>query len=141
MLDRTDGLSVETKLRHTLGQLEEAQRFARARLAGVSTRAAASSNGRSSFRSIAGFDPDITPRPELFIERLVPEDRARFQVGLQRMLADRLADPRDAQIDGRVQRPNGEVRHPFGGLPVRPRGRSCRAARHHAGRDGPNEDA
>jgi two-component system cell cycle sensor histidine kinase/response regulator CckA len=106
VLDRTESLSVETRLRRTLGLLEEAQRFAQLGNWRFDPRSG-ELEWSAEFRHIAGLPPDVTPTPALFIERVVPEDRRRFQEGYELLLTQ----PLEGQIDGRLRRPDGEVRH------------------------------
>jgi two-component system, cell cycle sensor histidine kinase and response regulator CckA len=110
VLDRTESLEVETTLRRTLALLEEAQRFAKLGSWRFDPRRG-ELEWSPEFRRIAGLSADITPSAELFIERLVPEDRERFRTGYKRRLAEPTADHGDGLIDGRLRRPNGELRH------------------------------
>jgi two-component system cell cycle sensor histidine kinase/response regulator CckA len=106
VLDRTDSLLVESKLRRTLALLEEAQRFAR-----LGSWRFDPQHGElewsQEFRRIAGLPLDVPPDAELFLERVVPEDRARFRASFQRSLSA----PHGGDMEGRLQRPDGEVRH------------------------------
>ena len=114
VLDRTEALAVERKLRGTLGLLEEAQRFAQLGSWRFDPHSG-ELEWSPEFRRIAGLALDVVPNVELFIERVVPEDRERFQKG---HLQSR-AEPQDVQVDGRLRRPNGELRHVrFEGFPV-----------------------
>jgi two-component system, cell cycle sensor histidine kinase and response regulator CckA len=106
VIDRTESLEVETKLRRTLSLLEEAQRFAQLGSWRFDPRRGELEWSRE-FRRIAGLPPDVTPSAQLFLERVVPEDRARFEAGYQQTLTN----PQGGPIDGRLQRPNGELRH------------------------------
>jgi len=106
VLDRTQSLEAEGKLRGALQLLEEAQRFAKLgswRL-DVETRALEWS---AEFCRIAGLDTADTPSVEAFLGRLVLEDQARFRAAYERTLVQ----PEDLQIDGRLRRPDGELRH------------------------------
>ena len=106
VLDRTEGLSTENKLRSALALLEEAQRFAR-----LGSWRFVPQSGElewsQEFRRIAGIAPDVPADPALFFERIVPEDRERFLAQHERSLST----AESCEIDGRVQRPDGEIRH------------------------------
>jgi len=107
VLDRTESLEVESKLRRTLGLLEEAQHFAQL----GSWRFDPSSGELEwslEFRRIAGLPPDVAPDVELFMELVVPEDRARFRTSHEQTVRQ---PPSGVQIDGRLRRPSGELRH------------------------------
>lgn len=106
VLDRTESLEAESKLRHTLMLMEEAQRFAQLGSFRFDPRRGELEWSRE-FRRIAGLPPDVTPDPELFLQRVIPEDRERFRAGLARALVE----PRDGNIEGRLLRPDGTVRH------------------------------
>jgi two-component system cell cycle sensor histidine kinase/response regulator CckA len=110
VLDRTESLGVENKLRRTLALLEEAQRFAQLGSWRFDPRTG-ELEWSPEFRRIAGLPPDVAANAELFFERVVPEDRARFLASYQRSLAQPQAAPQDQQLDGRLRRPNGELRH------------------------------
>jgi two-component system, cell cycle sensor histidine kinase and response regulator CckA len=106
VLDRTLSLDVESKLRRTLALLEEAQRFAQL----GSWRFDPSSGAlewSDEFRRIAGFAMDVAPSIDLFMQRVLPEDRVRFLANHERVMDDL----QDTEIDGRLQRPDGQVRH------------------------------
>lgn len=106
VLDRTESLEVETTLRRTLALLEEAQRFAK--LGSWRWRPATNEIEWSlELRRIAGLPLDTPPDAELFFERIVPEDRARFRDAYVRVMTD--AKPE--ALDGRLRRPDGELRH------------------------------
>jgi PAS domain-containing protein len=106
VLDRTDGREVEDKLRRTLALLEEAQRFAQ-----LGSWRFEPHSGKiewsQEFRRIAGLPLDVAPNIELFFERLVPEDRARFRASHEHAAAT--LEP--SEIDARLQRADGQVRH------------------------------
>jgi PAS domain S-box-containing protein len=106
VLDRTESLEAEVKLRRTLGLMEEAQRLAQLgswRLDPDSGELEWSQE----FRRIAGFAPDAPPDARAFLDRIVSEDRARFEAGYVTTMARR----QGGEIDGRIQRPDGEIRH------------------------------
>jgi two-component system, cell cycle sensor histidine kinase and response regulator CckA len=106
VLDRTLSLDVESKLRRTLAQLEEAQRFAQL----GSWRfdpASGELEWSDEFRRIAGLPMDVAPSIDLFMQRVLPEDRVRFLANHERVVGDL----QDTEIDGRLQRPDGQVRH------------------------------
>jgi len=103
ILDRTESVDAEAKLRRTLTLLEQAQRFAQL----GSWRfdpASGELEWSQEFRRIAGLPMDAEPKVELFLERIVPEDRQRFA-----------ASSPDAwpggDIEGRLMRPDGQIRH------------------------------
>jgi two-component system cell cycle sensor histidine kinase/response regulator CckA len=106
VLDRTESLAVEAKLRRTLGQLEEAQRFAQLGSWRFDPHTG-DLEWSQEFRRIAGLAADVTPDIELFMQRVVPEDRERFRASHPR----NMADVQPMEIDGRLQRPDGQVRH------------------------------
>ncbi|HEX6243936.1 MAG TPA: PAS domain-containing protein, partial [Polyangiales bacterium] len=106
VLDRTESVAVESKLRRTLALLEEAQRFAQ-----LGSWRLDPDTGElewsHEFRRIAGIAADAPPNALLFLERLLPEDRPRFEAGY----AETMARRRGGEIDGRIRRPDGEIRH------------------------------
>ncbi|MFT3928544.1 MAG: PAS domain-containing protein [Myxococcales bacterium] len=106
VLDRTESLETEAKLLRTLALLEEAQQFAQ-----LGSWRMNPSHGEiewsREFRRIAGIDPDVEARPELFLERVVAEDRPAFQARYEQALDDL----QGGEIDGRLQRPDGQIRH------------------------------
>ncbi|HKO91387.1 MAG TPA: PAS domain-containing protein [Polyangiaceae bacterium] len=106
LLDRTESLRGENELRRVLGLLEEAQRFAQ-----LGSWRFNPSNGElewsPEFRRIAGLPADVTPRAELFLERIFPEDRARISADHERARAD----VEGSDVDARLLRPDGQVRH------------------------------
>ncbi|HKP60056.1 MAG TPA: ATP-binding protein [Polyangiales bacterium] len=106
VLDRTESLQVENKLRRTLALLEEAQRFAQLGSWRLDPRSG-ELEWSDEFRNIAGLPADVTPNVELFFERVVPEDRERFRVGY----AEQLVQLEGGPIAGRLRRPDGQVRH------------------------------
>ncbi|HKU43047.1 MAG TPA: ATP-binding protein [Polyangiales bacterium] len=106
VIDRTDSLEVESKLRRTLSLLEEAQRFAQLGSWRWNPRKG-EVEWSLEFRRIAGLPEDVTPNVELFFERVVPEDRARFRANYER----ELSSLEGGIMDGRLRRPDGELRH------------------------------
>jgi PAS domain S-box-containing protein len=106
VLDLTDGLEVEARLRRTLGLLEEAQRFAQLGSWRFDPRRG-ELEWSQEFRRIAGIPEGAEPRIELFLERVLPEDRPRFRASYEQNLANLLG----GEIDGRLQRPDGQIRH------------------------------
>jgi two-component system, cell cycle sensor histidine kinase and response regulator CckA len=106
VLDRTESLTVEGKLRRTLALLEEAQRFAQLGSWRFSPQTG-ETEWSLEFRRIAGIPEDIAPSVEHFLERVVPEDQADFLA----RYAETMAKPDGGHIDGRIRRPNGELRH------------------------------
>ncbi|MEY4580277.1 MAG: hypothetical protein RL701_4980 [Pseudomonadota bacterium] len=79
VLDRTENLEAEATLRRTLALLEEAQRFAQLG-SWRYVRASGELEWSQEFRRIAGLPADVEAKTELFMARVVPEDRARFQI-------------------------------------------------------------
>src|SRR5690606_13025702 len=106
VLDRTQSLETEAKLRRTLALLEEAQRLAQ-----LGSWRFDPESGElewsSEFRRIAGLPSEGPPSVELFLARVVPEDQPRFRTSYEQALAH----PEGGQMDGRLVRPGGEVRH------------------------------
>lgn len=107
VLDRTQSLEAEVRLRRALGLLEEAQALAR-----LGNWRFVPSTGElewsHEFRRIAGFPEDAEATVEGFLERLVPEDRARFQAGYEHVLDGPIVS---TETDARLRRPDGEIRH------------------------------
>jgi two-component system cell cycle sensor histidine kinase/response regulator CckA len=106
VLDRTRSLEAEAKLRRTLGLLEEAQRFARLGSWRFDPQSRELEWSRE-FCRIAGLPTDVTPSVELFMDRVLPEDRPRFRAGNEQTLAH----AREGEIDARLRRPDGQLRH------------------------------
>lgn len=106
VIDRTESIEAEGKLRRTLGLLEEAQGFAQ-----LGSWRFVPSTGElewsPEFRRIAGLPLDALAKAELFFECLVPEDRPRFLSSHQHALMNERVE----QIEGRLRRPDGQVRH------------------------------
>ncbi len=86
--------------------LEEAQHFARLGSWRFDPQTGELEWSRE-FRRIAGLAPDVTPSIDLFMDRVLPEDRPRFRAGHERTLAH----PGEGEIDGRLRQPDGQVRH------------------------------
>jgi two-component system cell cycle sensor histidine kinase/response regulator CckA len=106
VLDRTESLEAEAQLRRALALLEEAQRCARLGSWRFDPQTGELEWSRE-FCRIAGLPTDATPSFELFMERVVPEDRPRFLAGYEQ--TRKL--PADGEIDGRLRRPDGDVRY------------------------------
>ena len=106
VLDRTESLEVETKLRRTLALLEEAQRFAQLGSWRFDPRTK-QLEWSLEFRRIAGLPLHATPNIEALLDRIVPEDRARFRASYDQALL--LTE--GTKIDARLRRPDGELRH------------------------------
>jgi PAS domain S-box-containing protein len=104
VVDRTETLAVENKLRRTLALLEEAQRFAQLGSWRFDPRTG-ELEWSLEFRRIAGLDPSVAPDADVFLERVVPEDRGRFKRETEHALAS------GGKVDARLRRPNGELRH------------------------------
>lgn len=105
-LDRTESLRVEHELRRALGMLEEAQRFAQLGSWRFNPKSGVL-EWSPEFRRIAGVTADVTPNVELFLERVIPEDRARLRAEHERTQTELVG----SEIDVRLQRPDGQVRH------------------------------
>jgi len=106
VLDRTQSLEAEAKLRQTLALLEEAQCFARLGSWRFDPQTGETEWSRE-FCRIAGLPTDIVPSVERFLARVVPEDQARFRSRYE----GTLAKPGGGEIDGRVLGADGQVRH------------------------------
>jgi signal transduction histidine kinase/CheY-like chemotaxis protein len=106
LLDRTQNLEAEAKLRRTLALLEEAQCFARLGSWRFDPESGELEWSRE-FCRIAGIPADVTPSAELFLDRVLPEDRPRFRAGHEQTLAQ----PGGGEIDGRLRAADGQVRH------------------------------
>jgi two-component system, cell cycle sensor histidine kinase and response regulator CckA len=106
VLDRTQSLEAEAKLRRTLGLLEEAQCFARLGSWRFDPKTGETEWSRE-FCRIAGLPTDVRPNVELFLQRVVPEDQARFRARYEQTIMQ----PGGGEIDGRVLGPDGQVRH------------------------------
>jgi len=106
VLDRTENLEAEARLRRTLNLLEEAQCFARLGSWRFNPQTAETEWSRE-FRRIAGLSEDETPSVEGFLARVLPEDLPRFRSRYQQTLMQ----PGGGEIDGRLRGPDGEVRH------------------------------
>jgi two-component system cell cycle sensor histidine kinase/response regulator CckA len=106
VLDRTESLEAEARLRRTLALLEEAQRFAQLGSWRLDPRSGELEWSRE-FRRIAGLSDDLIPSVERFLERVAPEDQPRFRAAYTRVLGD----PRVHETDGRLRLPDGRVRH------------------------------
>lgn len=106
VLDRTQSLETEAKLRRALALLEEAQRLAQ-----LGSWRFDPESGElewsTEFRRIAGLPSEGPPSIELFMARVAPEDQPRFRASYEQTLSQ----PEGGQMDGRLVRPNGEVRH------------------------------
>jgi len=105
-LDRTDSLHVETQLRNTLALLAEAQSIAQLGSWRFDPETL-ELEWSQEFRRIAGLPDNVTPRVEMFLECLVPEDRPRF---IEQHMKS-LQHPEAGEMDGRILRPDGELRH------------------------------
>jgi two-component system cell cycle sensor histidine kinase/response regulator CckA len=106
VLDRTESVAVETKLRRTLALLEEAQSFAQ--LGNWRYDPATGDHEWSAeFRRIAGLPPDIKPNIELFLQCLAAEDRERLLLTCDQTLQQQVG----REFDGRLLRPDGQLRH------------------------------
>src|SRR5690606_555598 len=60
------------------------------------------------FRRIAGLPEDVAPTADLFFERVVPEDRERFRANYEKALWR--PETADVELEGSLQRPDGDVR-------------------------------
>jgi two-component system cell cycle sensor histidine kinase/response regulator CckA len=106
VLDRTDSLGVEAELRRTLALLEEAQRFAQVGSWRYDPETE-ETEWSNEFRRIAGLPPDMVPSIPALLQCIIGEDRSTF---IERCNAI-MSQPGGGQLDGRLQRPNGEIRH------------------------------
>ena len=106
VLDRTESLEGEIKLRRTLALLEEAQRFAQLGSWRLDPRTS-ELEWSLEFRRIAGLPGDAPANMQTLVERIVPEDRARFQASYDQALL--LTE--GTKIDARLRRADGELRH------------------------------
>jgi PAS domain S-box-containing protein len=106
VLDRTESLEAEVTLRHTLELLEEAQRFAQlgSWRMDIGNRELEWS---AEFRRIAGLPADVRPSTELFLQCVIPEDRARFEARYRAAQSHFVT----GETEGRLQRPDGQIRH------------------------------
>ncbi|HYQ41653.1 MAG TPA: PAS domain-containing protein [Polyangiaceae bacterium] len=106
VLDRTESLEAEDKLRRALGLLEEAQCFARLGSWRFDPHTGETEWSRE-FRRIAGLPEEVTPSVERFLACVIPEDLPRFRARYQQTLTE----PGGGEIDGRLRGPDGAVRH------------------------------
>jgi two-component system cell cycle sensor histidine kinase/response regulator CckA len=106
VLDRTQSLETEARLRRTLGLLEEAQSFAQLGSWRYDPESGALEWSRE-FRRIAGLPLEVAASRELFMSRVLPEDRERFRERLERAIEH----AEGGAIEGRLRRPDGELRH------------------------------
>jgi two-component system cell cycle sensor histidine kinase/response regulator CckA len=104
--DRTESLEAEARLRRTLSLLEEAQACAQ-----LGSWRYVPATGEIEWSAelyrILGLPPDVRPTPERFFECVLPEDRERFRINH----GAPVSNEHGGEIDGRVQRPDGQVRH------------------------------
>jgi signal transduction histidine kinase len=106
VLDRTQSLEAEARLRQALRLLEEAQRFAQLGSWRFDPQTG-ELQWSAEFCRIAGLQPDVVPVADAFLERIVPEDRARFRAAHERLFSA----PADFELEGRLRRPDAELRH------------------------------
>lgn len=106
VLDRTDSLGVEAELRRTLALLEEAQRFAQVGSWRFDPETD-ETEWSNEFRRIAGLPPELPPNVPAFLQCIVEEERPTF---IDRYKAA-MSHPQGGQLNGRLRRPNGEIRH------------------------------
>lgn len=106
VLDRTQSIEVEAKLRVALERMAEAQRFAQLGSWRFDPKAG-ELEWSSEFARIAGLPAELEPNAEAFFRCVVPEDVARFRDAYERALTQ----PEDLQIEGRLRRPDGEIRY------------------------------
>ncbi|HEY3253489.1 MAG TPA: ATP-binding protein, partial [Polyangiaceae bacterium] len=106
LLDRTQSLEAEAKLRRTLALLEEAQCFARLGSWRFDPQTGETDWSRE-FCRIAGLPADVTPNVESFMDRVLAEDQPRFRARYEQTLMR----PGGGEIDGRVRGSDGQVRH------------------------------
>lgn len=109
LLDRTESLAVERRLRRTLTLLEEAQRSAK-----LGSWRFDPKRGQiewsQEFRRILGLSPDTPPDPELFRDRFPLAQQDMVKRNHERLMAGK---PLPGELSGETQltRPDGEVRH------------------------------
>ncbi len=106
VLDRTESLMVEGQLRRALWLLEEAQRFAQVGSWRLDPKSG-EVEWSDEFRRILGVPPEQPADISLFMQRLLPEDRVRFLAQHEQ----NLDQEQNVEIDGRLQRPDGQTRH------------------------------
>lgn len=106
VLDRTESLGVEAELRRTLALLEEAQRFAQVGSWRFDPETG-ETEWSNEFRRIAGLPSDLPPNVPAFLQYIVEEERSTF---IERYKTA-MSHPKGGQLDGRLRRPNGEIRH------------------------------
>jgi PAS domain S-box-containing protein len=106
VIDRTESIEAELTLRRTLALLEEAQRFAQLGNWRFVPRTG-ELEWSPEFRRIAGVPLDVPAKSDLFLERVVEEDRPRFIASYRQALTNAQGE----QIEGRLRRPDGELRH------------------------------
>lgn len=106
VLDRTPSLDAESKLRAALELMAEAQRFAQ-----LGSWRWVPSSGEvewsAEFARIAGLPADAPPTVEAFFTLLHPDDLPRFRAEYERALVS----PQNYELEGRLRRPSGELRH------------------------------
>ncbi|HYP98856.1 MAG TPA: PAS domain-containing protein [Polyangiaceae bacterium] len=106
VLDRTQSLEAEVKLRRALGLLEEAQRFARLGSWRFDPQTQETEWSHEFYR-ICGLPLDVTPSAERFMDCLVAEDQVRFRA----RYGETLTQPGGGEIEGRIRTPEGQLRH------------------------------
>jgi two-component system, cell cycle sensor histidine kinase and response regulator CckA len=106
VLDRTASLDAEFELRRTLALLEEAQSFAQLGSWRFDPQTGETEWSRE-FRRIAGLASDVAPSVPAFLGCILPEDQAAFIAQYEHVLKL----PGGGEADGRLRRPDGEVRH------------------------------
>jgi signal transduction histidine kinase/ActR/RegA family two-component response regulator len=106
VLDRTQALESEIKLRRALALLEEAQSFAKLGSWRFDLQSCELEWSRE-FRRIANLPPKSVPSVEQFLLCVAEEDRDFFRARHEATLAN----PLGAEIEGRLRLPSGEIRH------------------------------
>jgi PAS domain S-box-containing protein len=106
VLDRTQNLEVEAKLRGALERMAEAQRFAQLGSWRFDPKAD-DLEWSAEFARIAGLPPELEANAEAFFNCIVPEDVSRFRDAYERALTQ----PEDLQLEGRLRRSDGEIRY------------------------------
>lgn len=108
VLDRTESVAAEARLRNALALLEEAQHFAKLGSWRWDPQTG-EVDWSLEFRRIAGLPLDTPANAQLFLDRLLPDDRERFKAAYAHRIAGHFEQT--PPLDGRLRRPDGELRH------------------------------
>lgn len=104
--ERAANLHAEVELRRTLSLLEEAQRFAQLGSWRFDPQTG-ETEWSLEFRRIAGIPSDVPPSVPAFLGCILPEERDAFIARYQHVMQM----PGGGEAEGRLRRPDGEVRH------------------------------